>query len=311
MRDDAVDQQARASPAEFAALDLAHKNEEEDVALPRIVGPSVGDFASKLTAAVDDAPVQDGQYVDEYGSRSVLPAIRNASLLPCTTVPEQSFRGSSQATLHLAKVSIYYSARHGVSFCFILLPQVTIGVPMSKSGHNVALNRWTQSHAVVAEQYARSKQVRAGPSDFPPPLERISPTSFRKSLVKAPPSRVYSPDVKPTGNVESSISISPALCTSTPVGASPSKFTSGAPRSPHVRKASAENKNAERIVDVLQCDSTTSSPSDRSRSTPSPTPLPVMRLGGIVSGSKNVFVAEKSERSIGKDPFGRKNEFSK
>jgi hypothetical protein len=186
---------------------------------------------------------------------------------------------------------------------FIEFLQVVIGVPMSKSGHNIALNRWIRSRAVVAEQFQRSKQLLAGPADLPPPLERVSPSTFRKTLTKAPPSRVLSPDSKPTGNVGISISISPARYSRSP---SPDKSSMTRQRSQKQkpRKKSAEKRVDE--VDVLQVDSAASS-----TSTPSPPPPPVMRLGGIVRGEKNVFVGEKSEQSVAVDHFGRSNIFSK
>lgn len=299
---DCFEEQARASSTPFAVDDVAVEYAKDEVA-PPARSDFDGDADSDTAVALTDAVDEDADYVESYGLHSVLPAIRNFAPPSSTSSPKLPCKVSTQATIKLAKVSL-------LSWGFQTIPnhsasqssQVVIGVPMSKSGHNIALNRWMRSQAVVAEQYCRRKQVLAGPPDFPPALERISPSTFRKTLTNAPPSRVLSPDSKPAGNVGIAIRISPVR--KSPEPASPQKSSSAKQRSHRFREKISANR-----LDVLQVDSTASPPSP-----PSPPPPRVMRLGGIFSGDKNVFVSEKSERSVGSlgvDHFGRSNVFSK
>jgi hypothetical protein len=174
---------------------------------------------------------------------------------------------------------------------------------MSSSGRDVALNRWMRSQAVVAAaHYSRTKQCGISPTAIPP-LQRICPITFRKSLDKAPPSRVFSPDSKPSGSVETAVTISPAHYSSKPSNA----------LSPYTSPSASRPRKVERKkVELLQVDDdAASAASPCERSTPSPPPLAPLRLGGIISGGKNVFVAEKSEKDVAADHFGHSNTFNK
>jgi hypothetical protein len=162
-------------------------------------------------------------------------------------------------------------------------------MPMSKSGHNLALTRWMHSQALVAGHFSRARQDQ---NVLPavPPLQRMCPVTFLKSLKRVPPSRVLSPDTKPVGNVQTAISISPAP-SRLPDVKSPDKMARFTQRHLHVRNDSKEKVDVLTVAD----DGAASCPDERGRSTPSPPPLRVLRLGGIVSGEKNVFIAEKSK----------------
>lgn len=74
------------------------------------------------------------------------------------------------------------------------------------------------------------------------------------------------------------------------------------------RPLRVNNKKVERLQ--VDDDAIVTSLDETSRSTPSPPPV-LMRLGGIVSGGKNVFIGEKSERNTNADHFGRSNTFNK
>jgi hypothetical protein len=173
---------------------------------------------------------------------------------------------------------------------------------MSHSGHDLATNRWTSSPAVVAQQYSRTKRVRIASSAIPP-LQRMGPVIFRKSLNQAPPSRVLSPDPKPLGDIGTAISISPAHFSKPFL--SPVKFSSATQLGLHARNETISDSE---ILHV-DADSAVLSPQyESSRSTPSPPPL-LFRLGGIVSGERNVFLGEKNQKSS--HFSGQSNLFSK
>ena len=175
---------------------------------------------------------------------------------------------------------------------YMLLFQVFIGIPMSQSGHGLALNRWTGSQAVVAQQYSRTKSVHNASSAIPP-LEQMSPIIFRKSLNQAPPSRVLSPDPKPLGNIGTAICISPVQFSKFRDLSSPAKSSSASQLGLRVRDETISD--AEKLQ--VDEDSIVLSPQhESSRSTPSPPPPLLFRLGGIVSGDKNLFLGEKSQK---------------
>ena len=234
-----------------------------------------------------------------------LPSIQNAGQLSHSSRAKKIHIESSHAPIHLAKVSSQHCMRCNVptSLCILFLLQVSIGVPISDSGHDLLVNRWTQSRAVVAKQYSHVRHGLNSPTAVPP-LQRVSPITFRKSLNHAPPSRVLSPDPQPAGNILTAINISAAQFSKLSSNSmSPAKSSSVTQRSLRVN-----NKKVERLQ--VDDDAVVTSLDETSRSTPSPPPI-LMRLGGIISGEKNVFIGEKSEHNTSADHFGRSNTFNK
>jgi hypothetical protein len=119
-----------------------------------------------------------------------------------------------------------------------------------------------------------------------------------------------SPDSKPSGNILAAINITPANF-SEPRNPPIPKVFSNLPK----RALPTANKKLHESGPLhVDADITASSPDDSSRSTPSPPPV-LVRLGGIVSGGKNIFIGEKQQQSQQVRPcadhFGRSNMFSK
>ena len=292
--DNFLEQQARASPTQFMYDDVAHNDADEITALLTVSDSDGAEHSP--TVAFSNEFGEDAEYIEQYGTASMLPPIDNSSK---QTSPQRLQKMPSNVELKLSKVS----TRHARSLSTInLLAQVSIGIPMSSSGRDHALNRWMRSQAVVAAaQYSRTKQHATSPAVIPP-LQRISPTTFRKSLNKAPPSRVFSPDSKPSGSVETAVTISSVHYSKLPNAPSPYM-------SPSV--ASRPLKIGRKKVELLQVEDETET-HGWDRSTPSPPPLPApLRLGGIINGGKNIFVPEKSENDTAADHFGRSNMFNK
>jgi hypothetical protein len=187
--------------------------------------------------------------------------------------------------------------------CFEFFMQVSIVAPISPSLRS--FGRWMQSSAVVA-RYSRAKQSASNPATLPP-LERMNSPSFRKSLSQAPLSRVLSPDPKPIGNVETALKIGGALRNK----AEDLKTARGCPRIARIPLRIKRQVGMSQFAEDKCTDNCTAPSALGERSTPSPPPLPVMRLGGIISGDKNVFIAEEKESGTHSSHFGRSNVFSK
>jgi hypothetical protein len=112
-----------------------------------------------------------------------------------------------------------------------------------------------------------------------------------------------SPDSKPSGNILAAINITLANFSEPRNPPIPKVFSN----LPQRALPTANEKLCESGPLHVDADITASSPDDSSRSTPSPPPV-LVRLGGIVSGGKNIFIGEKQQQS---DHFGRSNMFSK